>query len=69
MGEWMVSKYLSVRSWLADRFTKACQDETGEVNIVAIVLLIVVVIAIVAIFQDRLTAIVNSLFDQIQSQI
>ena len=45
------------------------REERGETNIIAIILLIIVVIAVVAIFKDRLTQIVNSLFDKIQEQV
>ena len=61
----LFSKLLTARRALA----KACQEEKGEVNIIAIILIIIVVIALVAIFRTQLTGIVNGLFDQIKNSL
>lgn len=46
----------------AERFFK---KEDGEVNIIAIVVLIGIAILLALIFKDRISALINSLFDTI----
>lgn len=44
------------------------ENESGEINMVAIVLIILIVIALVAIFRDNITALLESLFQKIESE-
>lgn len=55
---------LSVRKKAADFII----DEEGETNLIAILLIIVVTVALVAIFKDRITDIVEQIFDKIEKQ-
>lgn len=50
----------------ADDFMK---NEEGETNLVAILLIIVVTVALVAIFKDRITDLVNGIFDKIGKEV
>lgn len=50
----------------ADEFLK---NEDGETNLISILLIIVVTVALVAIFKNRITDIVNDLFDKIGKTI
>lgn len=42
------------------------KNEDGETNLVAILLIIVVTVALVALFKDRITDLVNTIFDKIE---
>lgn len=44
-------------------------NEDGETNLVAILLIIVVTVALVAIFKDRITDLVNTIFDKIEKSV
>ncbi len=55
---------LSVRKKSAD-FIK---NEDGETNLIALLLIIVVTVALVAIFKERITDIVEQIFDKIEKQ-
>ena len=56
---------LALRKHAAD-FMK---NEEGETNLVAILLIIVVTVALVAIFKDRITDLVNGIFDKIGKEV
>ena len=56
---------LALRKKAAD-FMK---NEEGETNLVAILLIIVVTVALVAIFKDRITDLVNGIFDKIGKEV
>lgn len=45
------------------------KNEDGETNLVAILLIIVVTVALVAIFKDRITDVINTIFDRINGEI
>ncbi|MCI6582187.1 MAG: Flp1 family type IVb pilin [Oscillospiraceae bacterium] len=45
------------------------KNEEGETNLVAILLIIVVTVALVAIFKDRITDLVNGIFDKIGKEV
>lgn len=46
-----------------------CSEEKGAAEIVAIILVIVVIIALAVIFRERLTGIINGIFDKTDSFI
>lgn len=41
-----------------------CKEEKGAAEIVAIILVIVVIVALAVIFRERLTGIINDIFDK-----
>lgn len=45
------------------------KNEAGETNLVAILLIIVVTVALVAIFKDKITDLVNTIFDKIGKEV
>lgn len=45
------------------------RNEDGETNLVAILLIIVVTVALVAIFKDRITDLINTIFDAINEAV
>ena len=45
------------------------KNEAGETNVVAILLIIVVTVALVAIFKDKITDLVNTIFDKIGKEV
>lgn len=45
------------------------KNEDGETNLVAILLIIVVTVALVAVFKDRITDVLNTIFDKISSEV
>lgn len=57
----IMSIIMQVRFKIEDFFKK----EDGEVNIIAIVVLIGIAILLALIFKDRISALINSLFDTI----
>lgn len=44
------------------------KNQKGETNVIAIILIIVIVLGLVVIFRDRITALIGSLFDQVDSK-
>lgn len=45
------------------------RNEDGETNLVAILLIIVVTVGLVAIFKDKLTDVIETIFKRIQSSV
>ena len=64
MGNYFLRTFL-MRKQLIKDFIK---DEKGETNIVAIILIIVIVIGLVVIFKDRISSLIENLFDKIDSK-
>ena len=58
-----------MNEWLFRLWFDFWKNEKGETNIVAIILIIVIVIGLVIIFRDRITTLIGSIFDQIDSQM
>lgn len=65
MKNWFLKKYLQGKIFIQELI----EGEDGETNIVAIILLIIVIIALVAIFKDKMTKIIISLFDKIAQAV
>ena len=62
---WINWKLFVAKEWVKEQL----EDETGEVNILAIILIVIVVIALVVIFRQQLTTIVNNLFQRITGEL
>ncbi len=61
----LLGRFLIRKSKLQSFF----KDSRGETNIVAIILIIVVVIGLVVIFRDRITILINNIFDKIDTEV
>ncbi len=59
----LMSIYMMAQMKVEDFFKK----EDGEVNIIAIVVLIGIALLLALVFKDRITALINSLFDTIDT--
>lgn len=58
-----------IKEDLKCRFTKLLKEKNGEANIVSIIFIIIIVIGVALIFRDRLTDLINSLFNQIEEDV
>lgn len=63
------SKTYLIKEDLKGRMKKLLKDKKGETNIVSIIFIIIIVIGLAIIFRDRLTDLINSLFDQIEEDV
>ncbi len=54
---------------LRRRVTDFMKGEDGETNLVAILLIIIVTVGLVGIFKDKLTGVINNLFDIIEKNV
>ncbi len=61
----LLEKYLVGKS----KWHSFFKNTRGETNIVAIILIIVVVIGLVVIFRDRITILINNIFDKIDAEV
>lgn len=59
----LMSIYMMAQMKVEDFFKK----EDGEVNIIAIVVLIGIALLLALVFKDRITSLINSLFDTIDT--
>lgn len=63
------SKAYFIKEDLKIKLKKLMKEEKGETNIVSIIFIIIIVIGLAIIFRDRLTELINSLFDQIEEDV
>lgn len=69
MENFILSKLYFVKEEAKNKFKKVMMEKNGETNIVAILFIIIIVIGLAIIFRDRLTSLINSLFDQIEDDV
>lgn len=69
MENFILSKFYFVKEEAKNKFKKVMTEKNGETNIVAILFIIIIVIGLAIIFRDRLTSLINSLFDQIEDDV
>lgn len=60
----IVNAALTVRKWIAEKFSGAGNDNRG-IGVVEVILILVVLIGLVVIFRDQLTGLVNQIFGRI----
>lgn len=63
----MTSKIMSMMIKAQLKIESFFRNEDGEVNIIAIVVLIGIAILLALIFKDRISALINSMFDTIDT--
>ncbi len=67
-GEFMKTVFLRGLISLQSNFKKVLSENRGDTNIVAIILIIIIIIGLLIIFRDRISDLIGTLFDKIDSK-
>ncbi len=60
-------QFLVLKNYAEEKLNEFFRDESGEVNIVAIVVLIGIAVLLALIFKEKITELLNTLFDAINT--